>query len=168
MDSNRFNILSYPSTCLCLMVCKPPDEINVIVLPTSVDVYKSKCLHNDKYIRYYLRRGKFYKSFYIQTYELYSTLNTENISSFEMYEFFFTKGKFAKVSDSFLSLRNNMLNLNSACAQQLAKKSQKRDNTSVRFIQTKMSNKPGISVCPPSPPKPYGGKLGNVTWSSSS
>lgn len=69
------------------MVCKCSDEINVIILSTSVDVRKSKCLNNDKFIRYYLGRGKFYKSFYIQTYELYSKFNTEKaISSFEMSE----------------------------------------------------------------------------------
>ena len=69
------------------MVCKSSDEINVIILPTSVDVHSLKCLNNDKYISYYLSRGKFYKGFNIQTYELYSTFNTErDISSFEMSE----------------------------------------------------------------------------------
>ena len=67
------------------MVCKSSDEINVIMPPTSVDVHSLKCLNNDKYISYYLSRGKFYKSFNIQTYELYSTFNTErDNSSFKM------------------------------------------------------------------------------------
>lgn len=87
LDSYRFSGISYPSNCLCLRVCRSSDEINVIMLPTSVDVHSLKCLHNDKYIRYCLRRGKLYKSFNIQTYELYSTFNTEkDISSFEISE----------------------------------------------------------------------------------
>ena len=34
------------------MICKSSDEINDIILPTSINVRNSKCLHNDKYIRY--------------------------------------------------------------------------------------------------------------------